>query len=97
MTPDERPTSQHKCRLSSAVRWGAMWRSTNAMDGEDRHLLWFTPVAPALFRTRHEARRWIETKYGYIRTRPDLKAEPHGWSMPLAVRVLVTLHPKASR
>ena len=45
---------------------------------------------PALFRTRREAREYINEKYGYIRTRKDLRAEPHFWRMPRAVRVSVT-------
>jgi hypothetical protein len=45
---------------------------------------------PVLFRTRAEARRWIEANHGYIRRRPDLQREPHGWRMPIAVRVEVT-------
>lgn len=42
-----------------------------------------------LFRTRSEAREWIEKEYGYLRTRPDLQAEPHGWKMPIPVRVVI--------
>ncbi len=44
-----------------------------------------------LFRTRAECRAWIDEHYGYIRTRADLRAEPHGWRMPRAVKVRVVL------
>lgn len=46
---------------------------------------------PLLFTTRSEARRYICERYGYIKTRPDLQAEPHGWKMPVPVRVAVEL------
>jgi hypothetical protein len=42
-----------------------------------------------LFRTRHDCRAFIEERYGYIRTRSDLRREPHGWMVPRAVRVEV--------
>jgi hypothetical protein len=42
---------------------------------------------PVIFPTRREAREWIKAKYGYIAERPDLRAEPHGWRVPTAVRV----------
>lgn len=69
--------------------WAAEWVSTNALDGERRHLLHRDGV-PALFRTRVECRRYIRQYFGHIRTRPDLRAEPHGWRMPQPVRVEVS-------
>jgi len=66
--------------------WGVQWRSVNRLDGKSERLIW-TP----LFHTRRECRRYIEERYGYIRQRPDLRAEPHGWRMPRAVRVLVLI------
>jgi hypothetical protein len=68
--------------------WGVLWHAENRLDGiteylcrnEDTHL-------PALFLTRAEAREYISQRYGYIKARPDLRAEPHGWSIPRAVRV----------
>lgn len=70
-----------------------MWRSDNRLDGKRTHLLthWKTSALPALFLTRKEARQFIESEYGYLRERHDLKAEPHGWKMPLPVRVRVSL------
>lgn len=64
--------------------WGVLWRSCNHLSGKTEHLMW-TP----LFRTRKECRAYIEAEFGYFRTRPDLKYEPHGWRMPEAVRVEV--------
>lgn len=51
----------------------------------------FRELRPVLFRTRREAQLFIAKEYGYLRHRPDLRAEPHGWRMPKAVKVEVTL------
>lgn len=69
--------------------WAAEWYSRNRIDGETRHLLGGPRGIPALFRTRAECRAWIASRYGYIAHRPDLRAEPHGWRVPRAVRVKV--------
>lgn len=69
--------------------WGVEWHSRNRLDGYRRHLVWDEEVR--LFRTRKLARAFIDEKYGYIRHRPDLRAEPHGWFMPRAVRVMVVI------
>ena len=71
-------------------RWGLLWRSENKTDGKNIRFL-FDDATPLLFRTRREAREWADKKYGYIRTRPDLRAEPHGWKMPLPVKVYVKI------
>jgi hypothetical protein len=42
---------------------------------------------PVIFRTRAEARAWVDKRYGYIRGRKDLYAAPHGWRMPSPIRV----------
>ena len=68
--------------------WGIEWHSHNHLDGEQRHLLWPEPCY-RLFRTRQECRDYIDKHYGYIRIREDLRAEPHGWRLPRAVRVEV--------
>ena len=47
----------------------------------------------ALFRDRKSAREHIKSKYGYILRRTDLLAEPHGWMLPVAVRVEVRVKP----
>jgi hypothetical protein len=69
------------------IRWGAEGQNRNRANVAQRYLLCGADLLPALFRTRREARAWIEREYGYIRRRPDLRAEPHGWRMPVAVRV----------
>lgn len=66
--------------------WGALWRSKNKMDGAKTHLL-LSDGLPVLFLTRDEAREYIKYHYGYIKYRADLRSEPHGWKMPIPVRV----------
>ncbi len=75
--------------------WGAQWRSENRLDGKREHLINTVDCLPALFRTRAETRAFIEKRYAYIAKRPDLRAEPHGWKMPRAVKVFVVLEPAA--
>ena len=70
--------------------WAAEWRHVNRPDGDTSHLL-HEDLFPKLFKTRRECRAWIEEKFGYIRDRPDLRAEPHGWRMPRPV--LITVEP----
>jgi hypothetical protein len=73
---------------SLSLRWGAEWYSKNALDGERRYLMCDPDSGlPVVFRTRREARAWIDVEVGYIRVRPDLREEPHGWRLPKAVRV----------
>jgi len=71
-------------------RWGVLWRQSNALDGKREHLC-FENLLPVLFVTRAKARAWADDRFGYIRTRPDLKAEPYGWKMPIPVRVSVSV------
>jgi len=70
------------------VRWGALWNQKNKLDGVTKHLI-FRNCLPVLFVTRREAREWIDKEYGDIRTRRDLREEPHGWRMPKPVRVKI--------
>jgi hypothetical protein len=49
----------------------------------------FENLMPVLFMTRSEARQWIDQKYGYIRSRKDLRTAPHWWRMPIPVKVRV--------
>ena len=77
--------------------WAVEWYSVNRLDGETRRLQWCPESGPGdyrLFRTRRACRAYIEERYGYIRNRPDLRAEPHGWHLPSAVRVTVTKAPQ---
>jgi hypothetical protein len=68
--------------------WAAQWHSRNNLDGDSKYIL-YEGLLPKLFKTRKEAREYIEKRYGYIATRPDLRAEPHGWRMPQAIKVKV--------
>jgi len=47
--------------------------------------------AVAVFENREVAREFIKLNFGYIATRPDLREEPHGWRMPVAVKVEVVV------
>ncbi len=76
---------------SRAKKWAVQWRSDNTLDGRTRRLQGDFHGLSMLFHTRRECRAHIEQEYGYIRTRSDLRAEPHGWKMPVATRVLVTV------
>ena len=72
-------------------RWAVLWRSDNRLDGRTRRFMLNGDWNPVLLRTRAEARQWVRKHYGYIAQRPDLQTEPHGWKMPLPVKVRVTL------
>lgn len=74
--------------MAERVLWAAKWRSQNRQDGRTEHLINVDTI-PALFRTRRACREFIDRGYGYIRERPDLRAEPHGWRLPTPVRVVV--------
>ena len=75
--------------MTERLLWGGMWRSENKLDGKTQHLLNRGGGVPLLFRTRKEVREFINQDYGYIREREDLREEPHGWKMPIPVRVKV--------
>jgi hypothetical protein len=76
--------------------WGVMWRYKNKLDGKMEYLV-YNAGRPVLFSTRKEAREYIDEKYGYIRQRPDLKSEPHGWKMPIPVPVDVVVTLKENK
>jgi len=65
--------------------WAAKWA-----DRESWRFA-FENYQPKLFSTRRAAREWIKSNYGYIRERPDLRAAPHFWNVPIAVKVIVTI------
>lgn len=79
--------------------WAAKSDETNRLDGRKVRLRirwWNAPKQVhgqpfMLFHTRRECRAWITEEFGYIRRRPDLQAEPHGWRVPKPVRVTVTV------
>jgi hypothetical protein len=70
--------------------WAAQWHSRTRMDGELKHFLYEDGI-PVLFKTRREAREYINQRYGYIRDRIDLRQEPHGWRIPTALKVTLEL------
>jgi hypothetical protein len=65
-----------------------MFVSDNRLDGHRAHLV-CENLVPVLFATRQAARSFADEKFGYIRNRPDLRDEPHGWRIPRAVKVRV--------
>jgi hypothetical protein len=78
---------------TSKTCWGIVWRSKNSLDGTREFLQWdrlHSRTGPVMFETRREAREYRDKKYGYIKGRADLKAEPHGWKVPGVVRVRAT-------
>lgn len=77
--------------------WAVQWRSKNKLDGLQVGWIWHSPTVPALFRTRREARTFIATKYGYIKNRSDLRSGPHGWRLPQALKVVVTIWDQSPR
>ena len=72
------------------IRWGILWCSKNKKDGISEHIL-CRDFVPALFVTRQDARSYRESRYGYLRNRPDLRAEPFGFRMPRVVRLRISL------
>jgi hypothetical protein len=76
--------------------WAIKWRQQNKRDGRVEYFMNRTDNpgrGPLLFPTRQEAREYIDEHWGYIKVRPDLRAAPHGWKMPIAI--CVTVHLKA--
>ena len=74
----------------TGARWAIVWRSENKLDGKSEHFL-FDNGNVRLFKTRREARCAMQEKWGYIKDRADLKAEPHGWKVPTVRRVIITI------
>ena len=73
--------------------WAVLCESDNRLDGKRAYLDGVPdhPSRTKLFFTRQQARDYNNKHYGYIRDRPDLKKEPHGWKMPKVVQVLITV------
>lgn len=74
--------------MKPRIIWVLQWNSENELDGLSRHFI-NTNGLPALFRTRAEARAFANEHWGYIKTRPDLRGQPHGWRMPRAIRAKI--------
>lgn len=66
--------------------WAALWRSENKLNGKTEYFIRSCSI-PRLFRTREEARNFIKENYRYIKFREDLRGEPHGWKVPIAIKV----------
>ena len=72
-------------------RWGLLWHSNTRLDGQRKWLMWedrLKDTALLMFRTRQEARQFALKKYGYIKTRQDLRHEPHNWRLPVPVKLI---------
>lgn len=70
---------------SPVIRWALEWRGA-----EGRVFIW-EDLKPLLFMTKREATEHAASKYGFIRTRKDLRSPPHNWRVPVPVRVEVVL------
>jgi len=68
--------------------WAAQWRSKNKLDGETTHIIKVNLI-PALFKTKRECLAFIKEKYGYIAMRKDLRIDPHGWKVPIPIKVRI--------
>jgi len=73
--------------------WMSLFKSDNKLEGKTRRLIRFDWKTgnPLIFRTRRECRQWINERYGYIKFRGDLRKEPHGWRLPEAVKIQITI------
>ena len=86
-----------------AEGWAILFRSESRLDGKREYLGGRfdgrVPGAPPhlagyatmVFQTREDAREHVRKHHGYIARRPDLRAEPFGWKVPLIVKVRVTV------
>ncbi len=85
------------------MAWAIKMRSENRTDGKREFLMGLGYVgrsAPnvgpmsgykiAVFATREAARKYINSRFSHYK-RPDLKKEPHGWKMPIPVKVKVNI------
>ena len=80
--------------MNQPTYWAILRRSDNNLDGYTEWLAgdweYGNYLGVKLFHTRREARKWCQDRHGYIKNRPDLLAEPHGWKPAKVVRVSVT-------
>ncbi len=84
--------------------WGIQWRSCNKIDGKREYLLgclnkradnvppFVAGYSKMAFKSRKEAREYIKKNFGYIKNRSDLRAEPHGWKMPIPIKISVEIN-----
>jgi hypothetical protein len=69
--------------------WGALFISIGGIDGDKEHII-YENCKPVIFTTKKECKTWIDKKYGYIKTRKDLKSFPHGWRLPKPTKIYLT-------
>ena len=77
-------------KKKSLERWALRWHSKNRLDGISEHFM-FDDCLPLFFRTRNLARIYCNCRFGYIKHRKDLRTEPHGWRVPRAIKVRITI------
>src|SRR3990167_1240721 len=88
------PSPSKRKQVESWDRWGcfqwcpkvALQRNKPGATHHSEHLL-FESGQLITFKTRLEARDYIERKLGYIKQRPDLRAFPYYWRLPIPVKI----------
>jgi len=76
--------------------WAILWRETEqSIDGANSHLIGDPEQfgRTRLFKTRKQAQENIRANYNYIAKRTDLRRAPHGWRMPVPIKVAVIIEP----
>ena len=81
--------------ITTFKTWVIEWQQENKLDGKTVYFIGDGTGLPKRFRTRKEARQYRDEKYGFIKDRPDLQNEPHGWKLPKVRRVEVEVNVKA--
>jgi len=78
-------------RIYRKSTWAILERSRCRLDGYREWLRHDhtapAPILPMLFATRDAARAEARRKNDWLRTRPDLTREPHGWLPARVVRL----------
>ncbi|MFH2141393.1 MAG: hypothetical protein ABIJ97_03145 [Bacteroidota bacterium] len=69
--------------------WCTLNRSKNKLDGYREHIE-MESCKPVLFHTKKEALKHIKENYQEYK-RNDLRAEPHGWLMPIPIKIKLTI------
>ena len=87
--PNPSPTRRVRRKEERFFRpkWGLLWQSRTQRGVYREHLM-FQDGRFLMFQDRKHARAYAAEKYGYIKRRPDLRCEPHGWKMPQPVKLL---------
>jgi len=72
--------------------WAIKWKSESKLNGKREFLIGLDGYTTIVFRLRKDARTFCKEKFGYIKTRKDLRSEPHGWKMPQVVKVEININ-----